>query len=82
MKACEKRIDAEKIDEIVEEVEQKIRSCEENEISSKKIGEEIMRLIKKIDKISYIRFASVYREFTDVDELKEEINKLIKGGKK
>ena len=41
-----------------------------------------MKVLKKVDKISYIRFASVYREFADVDEFKEEIDRLIKGGKK
>jgi transcriptional repressor NrdR len=82
MKACEKRVEMEKINEIVDEVEQRLRSFEENEIASKKIGEEIMKLLKKVDKVSYIRFASVYREFADVDEFKEEIDRLIKGGKK
>ena len=82
MKACEKRVDVEKVNEIVDEVEQRLRSYEENEIPSKKIGEEIMKVLKKVDKISYIRFASVYREFADVDEFKEEIDRLLKGCKK
>jgi len=81
-RACEKRVEAEKINEIVEEVEQKLRSYEENEIPSKKIGEEIMKALKRVDKVSYIRFASVYREFADVEEFKDEKNRLIKGGKK
>ena len=81
-RAAEKRLDKEKIDSIVEIIEQKLRSMETNEIDSKKIGEEVMNQLKKVDKVSYIRFASVYREFTDVDEFKLEVEKLLKKGGK
>ena len=80
-KAAEKRLEKEKIDSIVEVIEQKLRSMETNEIDSKKIGEEVMNQLKKVDKVSYIRFASVYREFTDVDEFKLEVEKLLKKNK-
>ena len=81
-RAAEKRLEKEKIDSIVEIIEQKLRSMETNEIDSKKIGEEVMNQLKKVDKVSYIRFASVYREFTDVDEFKLEVEKLLKKGGK
>ncbi|MBS3170873.1 transcriptional regulator NrdR, partial [Candidatus Woesearchaeota archaeon] len=58
-RAAEKRLEKEKIDSIVEIIEQKLRSMETNEIDSKKIGEEVMNQLKKVDKVSYIRFASV-----------------------
>ena len=80
-RAAEKRLEKEKIDSIVEIIEQKLRSMETNEIDSKKIGEEVMNQLKKVDKVSYIRFASVYREFTDVDEFKLEVEKLLKKDK-
>lgn len=80
-RAAEKRLEKEKIDSIVEIIEQKLRSMETNEIDSKKIGEEVMNQLKKVDKVSYIRFASVYREFTDVDEFKLEVEKLLKKNK-
>jgi len=76
--SCEKRISGEKIDELVDEIEQKLRSMGTAEVPSKKIGELVMKMLKKTDKISYIRFASVYKEFTGMDELKEEVEKLIK----
>jgi len=81
-RAAEKRLDKEKIDTIVEIIEQKLRTMETNEIDSKKIGEEVMNQLKKVDKVSYIRFASVYREFADVDEFKLEVEKLLKKGGK
>ena len=81
-RAAEKRLEKEKIDSIVEIIEQKLRSMETNEIDSKKIGEEVMNQLKKVDKVSYIRFASVYREFADVDEFKLEVEKLLKKGGK
>src|SRR3989339_221399 len=80
-RAAEKRLDKEKIDTIVEIIEQKLRTMETNDIDSKKIGEEVMNQLKKVDKVSYIRFASVYREFTDVDEFKLEVEKLLKKDK-
>jgi len=78
-KACEKRqISHEKINEVVTEIENELRNKDTTEIPSKVIGELIMKKLKKLDKVAYIRFASVYRDFEDVDSFKEEIEKLLK----
>jgi transcriptional repressor NrdR len=75
--SCQKRpVSLQDIETIVKEVEEKIRSSNEEEIKSAKIGSLVMSRLKKLDKISYIRFASVYRDFADIDEFKEEISKL------
>ena len=81
LRAFEKRpSDTEKIEEIVDEVEAKInRLAKGKEIKSSKIGEIVMAKLKKEDKIAYIRFASVYREFADLDDFKNELKGL--GGK-
>ncbi len=76
VKACEKRpISMEKIEEMVNAVEaraQKIGS----EISTNSIGEMVMKELRKIDQVAYVRFASVYRDFRDIDQFIEEIGKL------
>ena len=79
MKACEKRdITREEIDKIVGEVEQRLRNMEGTEIRSKIIGEDVMRRLKKLDKVAYIRFASVYKDFEDVESFKEAVEKLVR----
>jgi len=72
MKACEKRpIETEKIDKVINEIERKIRDrIKGKEIESKEVGEEVMKALKKLDKVAYIRFASVYRDFQDVKDFK------------
>lgn len=77
-KACEKRpIETEKIDSMVNEIERKIRDkLKGKEIESGIIGEIIMKELKKVDKVAYIRFASVYREFKDITDFKREIKEL------
>ena len=76
MKACEKRpVPIEKIDEALDEMEEKLRRAGK-EVSSKMIGEMIMQKLKKLDKVAYIRFASVYRDFKDVSEFKKEIKEI------
>jgi len=80
MKACEKRpIEEIKIENALNKIEAKLRSLNKNEINSKALGEEAMKHLKGIDKVAYIRYASVYREFADLEDFKEEIKKLIKG---
>lgn len=75
IKACEKRpVEIEKIDEAVDKIESKLRK--NSELSSKEIGEDVMKHLKCLDKIAYIRFASVYREFEDVSDFKKELNNL------
>lgn len=79
LKACEKRsIPREKIEKVADEIEAKLRAHKETEIESSFIGELVMKKLKKLDKVAYIRFASVYREFADLDSFKEEMEKLIK----
>jgi transcriptional repressor NrdR len=74
-KACEKRdIGHEQIEKIVLELEEKISG--NKEIPTKKIGEFIMRKLKKIDKVAYIRFASVYLDFEDVKDFEKEVKEL------
>jgi transcriptional repressor NrdR len=78
-RACEKRpISYEQVKKIVDEIEAELRLKKTKEIQSKEIGELVMKKLKKLDKIAYIRFASVYREFADVSSFEEELKKLIK----
>lgn len=79
VKACEKRpIPQEKIDAAVEEIESELRGEEKKELNSSHVGELVMRKLKKLDKVAYIRFASVYRQFADIESFQEELKKLIK----
>lgn len=79
MRSCEKRpVSLFDIERIVDTVEYKLRSGDEQEIKSTKIGMLVMNRLKKIDKIAYIRFASVYRDFTDIGSFQDEIEKLAK----
>lgn len=76
-RAFEKRaVSKDKMDKISREVEEQIRKLGKKEVSSKKIGELLMKKIKKIDKVAYVRFASVYRDFKDIDDFIEEIKEL------
>ena len=76
VKACEKRdVSHEKVDEIVKELEEKIM-MNKKEIPTQKIGEFVMKKLKKVDGVAYIRFASVYRDFEDVKDFKKEIKEL------
>ncbi len=76
--ACHKRpVSANQITKIVDDVEKDLFSREEREIPSSEIGELVMRTLKDIDSVAYIRFASVYREFKDVDTFMDELKKLM-----
>lgn len=77
MRACEKRpVSLEKIEQSVRDIENKLKNSNKKEIKSQVIGEMIMKELKKLDKVAYIRFASVYREFQDVNDFKKEIKDL------
>jgi len=77
-KACEKRpISTEEIEKIVMSIEQELRQKYEREVQSKEIGKIVIKKLKKLDKVAYIRFASVYRGFQDIAQFKEEIEKVI-----
>ena len=78
LKACEKTtVGLEEIEKIVEEVERELKGFETVEIESKKIGQLVATRLKKIDKIAYIRFASVFRRFVDVEDFEKELQKLL-----
>ncbi|MCR5793255.1 MAG: transcriptional regulator NrdR [Lachnospiraceae bacterium] len=77
-RSCHKRpISVEQINNLVEEVENVIFSLEEKEIPSSKIGEIVMDKLKGFDQVAYVRFASVYREFKDVNTFMDEIKKIL-----
>jgi len=70
---------SEQVEEIVNDVEANIyRVAKDKDIKSSKIGEIVMNKLKKVDKVAYIRFAAVYRDFADIDEFRDEIKKLGK----
>ncbi len=78
MKACHKRpISADQLTGIVDEVETEIYAREEKEIPSTVIGELIMDKLKDIDTVAYVRFASVYREFKDINTFMDELKKVL-----
>ncbi len=79
MKAIEKRpVSHDKIEEILDSIEEKIRRTGKEELESSVIGEYVMEILKDIDQVAYIRFASVYRSFTDVSSFEKEVKSLIK----
>lgn len=79
LRACHKRpVSAEAITNLVDEVETQIFNMEEKEIPSSSIGEMVMSKLKNLDAVAYVRFASVYREFKDVNTFMEEIKKVLK----
>lgn len=78
LRACYKRpVSAESIQEVVNAVETDIFNREEKEISSSVIGEIVMEKLKALDAVAYVRFASVYREFKDVNTFMEELKKIL-----
>ena len=79
LRACHKRpVSASRINQIVDEVETSIFSYEDKEIPSSIIGELIMGKLKDLDAVAYVRFASVYREFKDVNTFMDELKKVLK----
>ena len=77
IRSCYKRdIPAEKIIKLADEIEKELRNMMRHEISSKTIGEVVMKYLKTFDKVTYIRFASVYRKFSDIDNFKQELENL------
>ena len=79
MKACEKRpVPQARLEQLVDAVEQKLFGTLETEISSQKIGEMVMEELKHVDEVAYVRFASVYRQFKDINTFLEELNSMLK----
>lgn len=79
IKACEKRpVQMHQIDQLVEDVKKQVYNSMEQEISSKAIGEMVMKGLMQLDEVAYVRFASVYRSFKDISTFLAEIEKLTK----
>ena len=78
LRACEKRpVSIGTLEKAVDEIEMEINNSLEREIDATKIGDLVIEKLKNIDEIAYVRFASVYRQFKDIGEFKEELNKLL-----
>ena len=78
VRACEKRpVSLAQLEKIADEIEQELQSALEREISTVDIGEMVMRRIKEVDEVAYVRFASVYRSFKDINTFMEELTKLL-----
>jgi len=79
IRSCEKTaVSMEAIEKIVTEVERELRGADSVEIESKKIGQMVASRLKKIDKVAYIRFSSVFKRFLDIEDFQEEVKRLIK----
>lgn len=79
IRACYKRpISAQQITKVVDQIENQVFGREEREVSSEVIGELVMDQLKNLDPVAYVRFASVYREFKDVNTFMDELKKLLK----
>ena len=77
-KACEKRpVSLEQLDRVVTEIERKLQEAGEKEVTSTFLGEEVMRNLRRLDEVAYVRFASVYRSFRDIAEFMSELKELI-----
>ena len=78
IRACEKRpVSYQTMEDLVAEIEQVLQNQMEREVSSAQIGELVMERLKKVDEVSYVRFASVYRQFKDINTFMTELNKLL-----
>ena len=78
VRACEKRpVSLAQLEKIADEIEQELQSALEREISTVDIGEMVMRRMKEVDEVAYVRFASVYRSFKDINTFMEELTKLL-----
>ena len=78
LRACEKRpVSIEALEKAVDEIEAQIQNSLDREVTSLRIGEFAMEKLKEIDEVAYVRFASVYRSFKDINSFREEINQLL-----
>lgn len=79
IRSCEKTVvSIEEIEKIVTEIERELRGADSVEVESKKIGQMVAVKLKKIDKVAYIRFSSVFKRFVDVEDFEKEVRRLIK----
>ena len=78
IRACEKRpVPLADLEKIAEEIEQDLQNSMEREVSTETIGEKVMERLRNVDQVAYVRFASVYRQFKDIDTFMTELNKLL-----
>ena len=78
LRACEKRpVPLAALERAADEIEQAIQNSLDREISTEKIGELVMERLKPLDEVAYVRFASVYRQFKDIDSFMRELNKIL-----
>ena len=78
LRACEKRpVPLAELEKIASEIEQDLQNSMEREISTETIGERVMERLRAVDQVAYVRFASVYRQFKDIDTFMAELNKLL-----
>ncbi len=78
LRACEKRpVSIDTLDNMIDEIETTLQNSLDREVSSEKIGQLVMEKLKKIDEVAYVRFASVYRQFKDINTFMRELNKLL-----
>ena len=78
-RACEKRpVPVEQIESLVDNLERQFQECGDKEISASLIGEAVMDTLHEVDEVAYVRFASVYRQFKDINEFMSELNDLLK----
>jgi transcriptional repressor NrdR len=78
--ACNKRpIAIERIERFIDELERQLIEGEAKEVESREIGERVMKLLRELDEVAYVRFASVYRSFRDIDEFRSELDKMASG---
>ncbi len=79
MRACEKRpVSIDMLEHIIDDIEANLQNSLDREVTSEKIGELVMDKLKEVDEVAYVRFASVYRQFKDIDTFMSELNKLMK----
>ena len=79
LRACEKRpVSIEQIEKMVDNIEAQLQSSLDREVTSMNIGELTMDQLKNVDEVAYVRFASVYRQFKDINTFMEELNKLLR----
>ena len=78
IRACEKRpVPLAQLERLTDEIEQTLQNSLEREISTEMIGEQVMEKLKTVDEVAYVRFASVYRQFKDINTFMAELNKLL-----
>ena len=79
IQSCHKRpVSTQQINSVIDEIENRVFNMEEKEVPTSVIGELVMDKLKELDEVAYVRFASVYREFKDVNTFMEELAKLLK----